>query len=37
MKMKREFNFIYLKNSNMDFIKNFIDFCKKQCDETELE
>jgi len=27
MKMKREFNFIYLKNSNMDFIKNFIDFC----------
>lgn len=37
MKMKREFNFIYLKNSNMDFIKNFIDFCKKQCNETELE
>lgn len=37
MKMKREFNFIYLKNSNMDFIKNFIDFCKKQCNEAELE
>lgn len=29
MKMKREFNFIYLKNSNIDFIKNFIEFCKK--------
>jgi len=37
MKMKREFNFIYLKNSNMDFIKNFIEFCKKQCDYAELE
>ena len=32
MKMKREFNFIYLKNSNVDFIKNFIEFCKKRCD-----
>ncbi|MEW8993237.1 LysR family transcriptional regulator [Clostridium sp.] len=29
MRMKREFNFIYLKSSNMDFIKNFIEFCKK--------
>ena len=29
MKMKREFNFIYLKDSNIDFIKNFIEFCKK--------
>jgi len=29
MKMKREFNFIYLKNSNIDFINNFIEFCKK--------
>ncbi|GAA0777694.1 selenium metabolism-associated LysR family transcriptional regulator [Clostridium subterminale] len=37
MKMKREFNFIYLKSSNMDFIKNFIEFCKKQCDDSELE
>ncbi|WP_346940562.1 LysR family transcriptional regulator [uncultured Clostridium sp.] len=37
MKMKREFNFIYLKNSNIDFIKNFIEFCKKQCDDSELE
>ena len=37
MKMKREFNFIYLKNSNIDFIKNFIEFCKKQCDDAELE
>ncbi|WP_346936396.1 LysR family transcriptional regulator [Clostridium sp.] len=37
MKMKREFNFIYLKSSNMDFIKNFIEFCKNQCDDSELE
>lgn len=37
MKMKREFNFIYLKSSNMDFIKNFIEFCKKQCDDSESE
>ncbi len=28
MEMKREFNFIYLKNSNMKFIKDFIEFCK---------
>lgn len=37
MKLKREFNFIYLKSSNMDFIKNFIEFCKNQCDDSELE
>lgn len=37
IKMKREFNFIYLKSSNMDFIKNFIEFCKNQCDDSELE
>ncbi|WP_291578499.1 LysR family transcriptional regulator [Clostridium sp. UBA6640] len=34
--IKREFNFIYLKNSNMEFIKNFIDFCKKECSKAEL-
>lgn len=28
-KMKREFNFIYLKYGNEKFIKSFIEFCKK--------